>query len=75
MTLKKLFLTRYCSIAYMDLEKNKISRQQVEVDSLRKIAIYLEGIKQGRGGNLQPLGTHDLEQLWNAIRFLNEPPS
>ena len=55
----------------MNEAKTEISKQNVEVDSLRKIAIYLEGIKQGRGGNIQPLGTNDLEQLWNAISFLN----
>jgi len=55
----------------MNEAKTEISKQNVEVDSLRKIAIYLEGIKQGRGGNILPLGTNDLEQLWNAISFLN----
>ena len=55
----------------MSESKTEIGKQNVEVDSLRKIAIYLEGIKQGRGGNIQPLGTNDLEQLWNAISFLN----
>ena len=55
----------------MSETKTEIGKQNVEVDSLRKIAIYLEGIKQGRGGNIQPLGTNDLEQLWNAISFLN----
>ena len=55
----------------MSEAKTEIGKQNVEVDSLRKIAIYLEGIKQGRGGNIQPLGTNDLEQLWNAISFLN----
>lgn len=55
----------------MSEPKTEIGKQNVEVDSLRKIAIYLEGIKQGRGGNVQPLGTNDLEQLWNAISFLN----
>ena len=42
----------------------------VEVSSLKNIAIFLEGVKQGRGGNLLPLGNNDLEQLWNAIAFL-----
>jgi hypothetical protein len=51
-------------------QKTEISRQQVEVSSLKTIAIYLEGVKQGRGGNLLPIGNNDLEQLWNAISFL-----
>jgi hypothetical protein len=54
----------------MNEAKTEISRQQVEVDSLKKVAIFLEGVKQGRGGNLLPLGNNDLEQLWNAIAFL-----
>ena len=54
----------------MNEEKTEISRQQVELDSLKKVAIFLEGVKQGRGGDLLPLGNNDLEQLWNAISFL-----
>ncbi len=54
----------------MNEAKTKISKKNVEVDSLKKVAIFLEGVKQGRGGNIQPLGTNDLDQLWNAIAFL-----
>ncbi len=54
----------------MNEAKTEVSRQQVEVSSLKTIAVYLEGVKQGRGGNLLPLGNNDLEQLWNAISFL-----
>ena len=54
----------------MNEKKKEFSKQNV--DSLIKIAIYLEGIKQGRGGNIQPLGVNDLEQLWAAISFLND---
>lgn len=50
--------------------KTEIQKTNVDVSSLQKIGIFLEGVKQGRGGNIQPLGTNDLEQLWNAIRFL-----
>jgi hypothetical protein len=46
------------------------ARKQVEVESLKKLAIFLEGMKQGRGGDILPLGNHDLEQLWNTISFL-----
>jgi len=52
------------------IEKTEISKKNVEVDSLKKVGIFLEGFKQGRGGNIQPLGTNDLDQLWNAIAFL-----
>lgn len=52
-------------------EKNKTSnKKNIDIDSLKKIAIFLEGFKQGRGGNLLPLGTNDLEQLWCAISLL-----
>lgn len=40
-----------------------------EHNSLRKIAIYLEGIKHGRGGNVYPLGNQDLEVLWKVIEL------
>lgn len=46
-------------------------KTNIDVNSLNKIAIYLEGVKQGRGGTLLPLGTNDLEQLWNTIQYLN----
>lgn len=51
--------------------KTKVEKTNIDVNSLNKIAIYLEGVKQGRGGVLSPLGTNDLEQLWNAIQYLN----
>jgi len=41
----------------------------VSIKSLSELAIYLEGIKAGKG-NLLPLGTEHLEQLWGVIRFL-----
>jgi hypothetical protein len=54
----------------MNEAKTQISKKNVEVSSLKSIALFLEGVKQGRGGNLLPLGNNDLEQLWNAIAFL-----
>ncbi len=54
----------------MNEAKTQISKKNVEVISLKSIAIFLEGVKQGRGGNLLPLVNNDLEQLWNAIAFL-----
>ena len=42
----------------------------VDTSSLVQLAIYLEGIKAGKG-NLQPLGTIVLDELWNAIKVLN----
>ena len=56
----------------MNETKTKEIGQQVEVSSLKTIAVYLEGVKQGKGGNLLPLGNNDLEQLWNTISLLQE---
>lgn len=38
----------------------------IEHTSLVKIAVYLEGIKHGKG-DIYPLGNYDLQQLWAAI--------
>jgi len=43
----------------------------ININSLRDIAIYLEGIKEGKG-NLYPLGTTALDDLWSAIKFLKD---
>jgi hypothetical protein len=50
-----------------DVEKKKLSTR---IDSLKNIAIYLEGIKQGKG-DLLPLGNRDLVHLWDAVSYLN----
>ncbi len=50
--------------------KVEINTEKIEIESLIKIAIFLEGIKQGKGGNILPLGNNDLEQLWKAISIL-----
>ena len=41
----------------------------IATDSLVKLAIYLSGLKDGKG-NLLPLGTIVLEDLWNTINYL-----
>ena len=45
-------------------------RKIVNVDSLKDIAVYLSGVKDGKGGNLYPLGTVVLDDLWDAIAYL-----
>ena len=51
--------------------QNKGANEQIPgTDSLNRIAIFIEGIKIGKGGNILPLGNNDLEQLWEAIVFL-----
>ena len=38
-------------------------------NSLKDLAIYLSGVKDGKG-NLLPLGTIVLNDLWEAIKIL-----
>lgn len=45
-------------------------RHKIDTKQLGDIAIYLTGLKDGKG-NLLPLGTAHLEELWNAIKYLN----
>lgn len=47
--------------------------QTINTDDLKLLAVYLEGIKQGKG-NLLPLGTIVLETLWNTIAYLQGSP-
>ena len=39
------------------------------IESLKQIAFYLSGLKDGKG-NLLPLGTVVLEDLWDAITYM-----
>ena len=41
----------------------------IGTDNLKDLAIYLSGVKDGKG-NLLPLGTIVLDDLWNAIKYL-----
>lgn len=41
----------------------------ISTGSLKDLAIYLEGIKAGKG-DLLPLGTIVLDELWNVIKYL-----
>lgn len=41
----------------------------VDISSLKDLAIYLSGVKDGKG-SLLPLGTIVLDDLWNAIKYL-----
>ena len=51
----------------MEAKQEKI---EISTQSLRELAIYLSGIKDGKG-NLLPLGTIVLEDLWNTIIYLD----
>ena len=71
----------YKKIIHEDnINKNKMENEQktpvvkqekikINTDSLRMIAIYLSGLKDGKG-NLLPLGTIVLEDLWDAVSYL-----
>jgi len=51
--------------------KNETSQEReiIDINSLKELAIYLEGIKHGKG-NLLPLGTNHLTELWHTIAYL-----
>lgn len=55
----------------MRLNNIGMNKEDKYTDALRRIAIFLEGLRLGKG-NLLPLGTMDLEILWDAITYLNE---
>lgn len=44
-------------------------RKMINTKSLSDLAIYLSGVKDGKG-NLLPLGTIVLDDLWDAIKYL-----
>ena len=44
-------------------------KKTINVQSLKDIAIYLSGVRDGKG-NLLPLGTIVLDDLWNTIQYL-----
>ncbi len=52
-----------------DVQKTAQERVMINTDSLKSIAIYLSGVKDGKG-NLLPLGTIVLDDLWHAISYL-----
>lgn len=53
----------------MNGEESKCEKIMIDIESLTRLAIYLSGVRDGKG-NLLPLGTIVLDDLWNAIRYL-----
>ena len=51
------------------MENTAEEKQVISIENLSQLAIYLEGMKQGKG-NLLPLGTVHLENLWKTIKYL-----
>ena len=53
------------------MEKQSFQEKvKVSTESLKSLAIYLSGLKDGKG-NLLPLGTIVLDDLWNTISYLD----
>jgi len=50
--------------------RNKQELKVINTKSLKEIALYLSGVKDGKG-NLLPLGTIVLDDLWDAINYLD----
>jgi len=44
-------------------------RKMINTKSLSDLAIYLSGVKDGKG-NLLPLSTIVLDDLWDAVKYL-----
>ena len=54
-----------------DLPTSRPEPSPPSTQMLKELAIYLEGIKQGKG-NILPLGSHHIDVLWYAIDYLNK---
>ena len=44
--------------------------REVDTQQLKELAIYLDGLNQGKG-HILPLGTEHISNLWYAIHYLN----
>lgn len=53
----------------MDNNEAKQEVKNINIQSLKDLAIYLSGVKDGKG-NLLPLGTIVLDDLWDTINYL-----
>ena len=52
------------------IDEQKSVEPAADLRRLIELAVWLEGIKLGRGGNLEPMGTLTITELWKAIREL-----
>jgi len=50
-------------------QKTAMSKINISVEGLARVATFLSGYVQGKGDFL-PLGTEDLKNLWNTVGFL-----
>ncbi len=53
-----------------DTPETNIEKTFIDTEYLTRLAIYLEGMKAGKG-NLNPLGTVTIEVLWNTIKYID----
>ncbi len=53
----------------MKTNDNEEVRVMINTKSLCDLALYLSGLKDGKG-NLLPLGTNVLDELWNTVSYL-----
>ena len=51
------------------MDKASQEKKMVGTSSLKDLAIYLSGVRDGKG-NLLPLGTIVIDDLWAAIGYL-----
>ena len=53
------------------MENNEVKQEvkNINIESLKDLAIYLSGLKDGKG-NLLPLGVIVLDDLWKTISYL-----
>ncbi len=49
--------------------KTAMAKTPISTEDLASLAIWLSGFKEGRG-NIRPLGTVALDNLWNTIHYL-----
>jgi len=54
------------------MEQNKAVQEKVYANPevLKDLAMFLEGMKFGRGGDIQPMGTIVLDELWKVVKEL-----
>jgi len=57
----------------MKAKQEKQEKIEISTQSLKDLAIYLSGVKDGKG-NLLPLGTIVLDDLWDVIKYLDGDP-
>ncbi|MFW5847686.1 MAG: hypothetical protein ACOCVF_02090 [bacterium] len=53
--------------------KTNVSKPDIDINALKRIGIYLDGLKQGKGGGtLYTNEFDDLKNLWKTISYLQD---